>query len=113
MSPKCQDYTEDSAAAAVAWIQANVHANWGGTQIAGTLDAIYDTPVSDGAQPCCIVFLPHDNLTVGWASVCRNFVPSSRLRVPRAHATKSLAYTLVVTHEPVVGAQDTRARYSS
>ena len=55
MSPKCEDYTEDSAAAAVAWIQANVHANWGGTEIAGTLDAIYDTPVSDGAVLGCML----------------------------------------------------------
>ena len=48
MSPKCQDYTEETAAAAVAWIQTNVHANWGGTEIAGTLQAIYQTPISDG-----------------------------------------------------------------
>jgi len=54
MSPKCEDYTEDSAAAAVAWIQTNVHANWGGTEIAGTLDAIFDVPVSDGARHRCI-----------------------------------------------------------
>ena len=49
MSSECQDYTEESAATAVAWVQANVHANWGGTNIGGTLDAIYSTPICEGA----------------------------------------------------------------
>ena len=49
MYPACVPYSEETAAAAEAWVQANVNSNWGGTEILGTLEAIFSVPVSQGA----------------------------------------------------------------
>ena len=76
MSDACQDYTEESAAAAVAWVQTNVHANWGGTEIGGTLDAIYKTPLCDGVQraACPLARTQCGLRRASWREASRNAV---------------------------------------
>lgn len=51
MYPACVAVSEETAAAAEAWVQANVNANWGGTEILGVLEAIYRVPAAEGAPP--------------------------------------------------------------
>jgi hypothetical protein len=51
MHPSCVDYDAASEAAAVAWIGVNVNAEWGGTEILGCLQAIYQHPITSGKPP--------------------------------------------------------------
>eukprot|EP00197_Chlamydomonas_leiostraca_P001252 CAMPEP_0202885282 /NCGR_PEP_ID=MMETSP1391-20130828/41582_1 /ASSEMBLY_ACC=CAM_ASM_000867 /TAXON_ID=1034604 /ORGANISM="Chlamydomonas leiostraca, Strain SAG 11-49" /LENGTH=1167 /DNA_ID=CAMNT_0049568525 /DNA_START=90 /DNA_END=3594 /DNA_ORIENTATION=- len=46
--PECREYTADTRAQAVAWVQSNVHADMGGTEILATLQSVYATPVPAG-----------------------------------------------------------------
>lgn len=50
MWPEARDVTEARTAEAEAWVQANVNARWGGTEILGALEAVFDVPVSKGER---------------------------------------------------------------
>lgn len=51
MHRACVAVSEATAAAAEVWVQANVNANWGGTEILSVLEAIYKVPAAEGAPP--------------------------------------------------------------
>lgn len=59
MWESCRPYNEESQKEAVAWLQTNVHANYGGTEVFTVLDAIYKTPLpkEDKAATRQIIFL--------------------------------------------------------
>lgn len=48
MSDQVVPYNESSEASALAWIKQNVNADWGGTEIRATLQAVCNVPVTEG-----------------------------------------------------------------
>ena len=48
MWPQAREVTEGHTGEAEAWVQANVNARWGGTEILGALKAVFGVPVSKG-----------------------------------------------------------------
>lgn len=48
MWPQAREVTEGHTADAEAWVQANVNARWGGTEILGALKAVFGMPISKG-----------------------------------------------------------------
>lgn len=50
MSEKVLTYNEASEASALSWIRQNVNAQWGGTEIHATLQAVCSVPVTKGTH---------------------------------------------------------------
>ncbi len=55
--PACLEYTASTEKQAVSWINTNVNANWGGTEILACLAAIYKVPVTQGEQQEALVLI--------------------------------------------------------
>ena len=45
-----RQYNEANQQEAVRWLNQNVHANWGGTEILSVLEAIYKMPLAEGGS---------------------------------------------------------------
>lgn len=64
--------TDATTKEAEAWVQGNVHSNWGGTEIHGALKAVFDVPISKGmplqerAKQTCISMHSADCCALTW-----------------------------------------------
>ena len=61
MSDKVVTYDESSEATALGWIKQYVNAQWGGTEIHATLQAVCNVPVTEGkyTTSCRHVYVSH------------------------------------------------------
>lgn len=81
--PACKDYNESSMAEAVAWVQANVHADMGGTEILATFTHIYATPPAPGATRQ-IIFLTDGGISGGEEQAVFDLVAGAPAPAPAA-----------------------------
>jgi von Willebrand factor type A domain len=68
MWPEARDVTDDHTTQAETWVQGNVNAHWGGTEILGALKAVFAVPISKGEPAGCnptTSVLPHSALHLG------------------------------------------------
>ena len=61
---KHRQYNEANQQEAVQWLNQNVHANWGGTEILSVLEAIYKMPLAKGGSRQVGNMHPSDYTTI-------------------------------------------------